>query len=183
MGTYGRNDDRRPLREFDGPLEGGRFRADHGTRQRRTAAPQQTGAPRRKSAAANRRPDTAPRARKPKSRRGKMPIIGLGIVIAVVLAAQSLMQQNVGTGRRNAPPKRKPLTRHQRTPGTRERSRSCTKSTPNGPTNPMREETSTRTDAARPAFPWSTYRSREKPTSIPRQWRASASKTASPSTA
>ena len=27
MGTYGRNDDRRPLREFDGPLEGGRFRA------------------------------------------------------------------------------------------------------------------------------------------------------------
>ena len=80
-------------------------------------------------------------------------------------------------------PKRKPPTRHRHTPGARERSRSCTKSTPNGPTNPMREETSTRTDAARPAFPWSTYRSRERPTSIPWQWRASASKTASPSTA
>ncbi len=301
MGTYGRNDDRRPLREFDGPLEGGRFRVDHGTRQQRAAAPQRTGAPQQKLAAANRRPGTAPRARRPKSRRGKMAIIGLGIVIAFVapqrtgapqqklaaanrrpgtaprarrpksrrgkmaiiglgiviafvLAAQSLTQQNVGTGRRNAPtqeetahstpthawrkgevpclyqidpqwsdepyaggnihengcgptclsmvyisltgktgmleraegthqPKRKPLTRHQRTPGARERSRSCTKSTPNGPTNPMREGTSTRTDAARPAFPWSTYRSRERPTSIPWQWRASASKTASPSTA
>ena len=33
-----------------------------------------------------------------------MAIIGLGIVIAFVLAAQSLTQQNVGTGRRNAPP-------------------------------------------------------------------------------
>ena len=33
-----------------------------------------------------------------------MAIIGLGIVIAFVLAAQSLMQQNVGTGRRSAPP-------------------------------------------------------------------------------
>lgn len=32
-----------------------------------------------------------------------MAIIGLGIVIAFVLAAQSLMQQNVGTSRRNAP--------------------------------------------------------------------------------
>ncbi len=32
-----------------------------------------------------------------------MAIIGLGIVIAFVLAAQSLMQQNVGTGRRSAP--------------------------------------------------------------------------------
>ena len=104
MGTYGRNDDRRPLRKFDGPLEGGRFRADCETRQRRAAAPQQTGAPRRKSAAANRRPDTVPRARKPKSRMGKMMLIGLGIVIAFVLAAQSLMQQNDGTGRENAPP-------------------------------------------------------------------------------
>lgn len=103
MGIYGRNDDRRPLREFDGPLEGGRFRADHGTRQRRAAEPQRTGAPQRKLAAANRRPGTAPRARRPKSRRGKMAIIGLGIVIAFVLAAQSLMQQNVGTGRRSAP--------------------------------------------------------------------------------
>lgn len=103
MGIYGRNDDRRPLREFDGPLEGGRFRADHGTRQRRAAEPQRTGAPQRKLAAANRRPGTAPRARRPKSRRGKMAIIGLGIAIAFVLAAQSLMQQNVGTGRRSAP--------------------------------------------------------------------------------
>lgn len=33
-----------------------------------------------------------------------MAIIGLGIVIAFVLAAQSLMQKNVGTGRRNTPP-------------------------------------------------------------------------------
>lgn len=33
-----------------------------------------------------------------------MAIIGLGIAIAFVLAAQSLMQQNVGTGRRNTPP-------------------------------------------------------------------------------
>lgn len=32
-----------------------------------------------------------------------MAIIGLGIAIAFVLAAQSLMQQNVGTGRRSAP--------------------------------------------------------------------------------
>lgn len=104
MGTYGRNDDRRPLREFDGPLEGGRFRVDYGTRQQRAAAPQRTGAPQRKLAAANRRPGTAPRARRPKSRRGKMAIIGLGIAIAVVLAAQSPMQQNVGTGRRNTPP-------------------------------------------------------------------------------
>ena len=103
MGIYGRNDDRRPLREFDGPLGGGRFRIDHGTRQQRAAATQRTGAPQRKLAAANRRPGTAPRARRPKSRRGKMAIIGLGIVIAFVLAAQSLMQQNVGTGRRSAP--------------------------------------------------------------------------------
>lgn len=183
MGIYGRNDDRRPLREFDGPLEGGRFRADHGTRQRRAAAPQRTGAPQQKLAAANRRPGTAPRARRPKSRRGKMAIIGLGIVIAFVLAAQSLMQQNVGTGRRSAPTQEE--TAHS-TPAHAWRKGevpSCTKSTPNGPTNPMREETSTRTDAARPAFPWSTYRSRERPTSIPWQWRASASKTASPSTA
>ncbi len=79
--------------------------------------------------------------------------------------------------------KRKPPTRHRRTPGARERFRSCTKSTPNGPANLMREGTSTRTDAARPAFPWSTYRSRERPTSTPRQWRVSANKTASPSTA
>ena len=102
MGIYGRNDDRRPLREFDGPLEGGGFRADHGTQQRRAAAPQRTGAPQRKLAAANRRPGTAPRARRPTARRGKMAIIGLGIVIAFVLAAQSLMQQNVGTSRRDA---------------------------------------------------------------------------------
>lgn len=104
MGTYGRNDDRRPLREFDGPLEGGRFRADHGTQQQRAAAPQQSSAPQRKPAAANRRPGTAPRARKPKSRMGKMAIIGLGIAIAFVLATQSPMQQDAGTGRRSAPP-------------------------------------------------------------------------------
>ena len=103
MGTYGRNDDRRPLREFDGPLEGGRFRADRGTRQRRTAAPQQTGAPRRKPAV-DRRPDTVPRTRKPKSRMGKMAIIGLGIAIAFVLVTQSLTRQDAGTSQRNAPP-------------------------------------------------------------------------------
>lgn len=103
MGIYGRNDDRRPLREFDGPLEGGRFRADRETRQRRATAPQQTGAPQRRPAV-DRRPGTAPRARKPKSRMGKMMLIGLGIAIAFVLAAQSLMQQNIGTGRRNALP-------------------------------------------------------------------------------
>ena len=103
MGTYGRNDERRPLREFDGPLEGGRFRADRETRQRRATAPQQTGAPQRRPAV-DRRPGTAPRTRKPKSRMGKMMLIGLGIAIAFVLAAQSLMQQNVGTGRRNALP-------------------------------------------------------------------------------
>lgn len=103
MGTYGRNDERRPLREFDGPLEGGRFRADRETRQRRATAPQQTGAPQRRPAV-DRRPGTVPRARKPKSRMGKMMLIGLGIAIAFVLAAQSLMQQNVGTGRRNALP-------------------------------------------------------------------------------
>lgn len=104
MGIYGRNDDRRPLRKFDGPLEGGRFRADRETRQRRATAPQQTGAPQRRPAAINRRPGTAPRARKPKSHMGKMMLIGLGIAIAFVLATQSLMRQNTGTSQRNAPP-------------------------------------------------------------------------------
>lgn len=103
MGTYGKNDDRRPLRKFDGPLEGGRFRADRETRQRRATAPQQTGAPQRRPTV-ERRPGTAPRTRKPKSRMGKIAIIGLGIAIAFVLAAQSLTRQNVGTSRRNAPP-------------------------------------------------------------------------------
>lgn len=103
MGTYGRNDERRPLRKFDGPLEGGRFRADRETRQRRATAPQQTGAPQRRPAV-DRSPGTAPRARKPKSRMGKMAIIGLGIAFAFVLATQSPARQDAGTSQRSATP-------------------------------------------------------------------------------
>ena len=104
MSTYGRNGVQSSLREFDGPLEGGRFRTDRKARRRRTAVPPRAGTPRREPAAANRRPGTARRPRSTKSRMGKMALIGLGIAIAFVLAAQSIMRQDAETTGGNALP-------------------------------------------------------------------------------
>ncbi len=103
MSAHERNDGRPPLREFDGPLEDGRFRTDRETRQRRIIAPQQAGAGRRRPVVADRRSITVQRTRRPASCIGKLVFIG--IAIASILTVQSLTRQAAGIGRGGVPPR------------------------------------------------------------------------------